>query len=348
MRRRKKQFQINDLSFIEFDKTISDPKNITKYDNGEITTLLSRFRRCLMKVENGEAFIRYLDNNNSNYYEDGSPAILTGADGDVMVYFPEYWYKYEKVDANKFRYYISLSEIEDGIHLEASLLGAYESYLTEYNTQYSRSGVVSTGNASSGSFVNSIAFIDGYDVMDYNHHCTIAMMFYAKYLTRDSQSVLGTGINSYSLQNGSTNHLGNRDTDNATSTYVNFLGIEAAFGGKLEFLFGSGVYEGWEWKISFPERSVYSAARSDGWIKSMQFEEGPYFDMIPTAVGGSNSTYYCDYYTQGNSSYMPMRSYSGSDRRGGLAFINASTYVNSNYAPDRTCRLAFKGNIHVI
>ena len=37
----------------------------------------------------------------------GSPADLTGQEGDVMVVFLEFWYKWYKVDDNKFLYQIS-------------------------------------------------------------------------------------------------------------------------------------------------------------------------------------------------------------------------------------------------
>ena len=50
--------------------------------------LLSKFRRCLCKKKaDNEVTICYLDDSNSNYYQDGSSAVLTGEEGDVMVYF---------------------------------------------------------------------------------------------------------------------------------------------------------------------------------------------------------------------------------------------------------------------
>lgn len=40
----------------------------------------------------GEVFVCRLDDNDSNFYLDGSPADLTGQEGDVMVVFLEFWY----------------------------------------------------------------------------------------------------------------------------------------------------------------------------------------------------------------------------------------------------------------
>lgn len=39
----------------------------------------------------GEVFVCRLDDNDSNFYLDGSPADLTGQEGDVMVVFLEFW-----------------------------------------------------------------------------------------------------------------------------------------------------------------------------------------------------------------------------------------------------------------
>lgn len=67
-------------SGIVFDKSVSDPANITgDINSGVIATILSKFRRCLCKkTAGGEVTIAYLKNDNSNYYEDGTTAKLDG------------------------------------------------------------------------------------------------------------------------------------------------------------------------------------------------------------------------------------------------------------------------------
>lgn len=49
-----------------------------------------------------EVFVCRLKDSDSNLYLDGSPAVLTGPEGDVMVVFLEFWYKWYKVDDNRF------------------------------------------------------------------------------------------------------------------------------------------------------------------------------------------------------------------------------------------------------
>lgn len=77
----------------------------------------------------GEVFVCRLDDNDSNFYLDGSPADLTGQEGDVMVVFLEFWYKWYKVDDNKFLYHFADHNIDGTyIHVPQSLVGAYKGF----------------------------------------------------------------------------------------------------------------------------------------------------------------------------------------------------------------------------
>lgn len=85
----------------------SNLDNHTGYDydadfepSGHVATILSRRHRCMAKKTGAkECTIFPLHAKNSNYYADAelysaaTPAILTGAEGDVMVYEPHFWYK---------------------------------------------------------------------------------------------------------------------------------------------------------------------------------------------------------------------------------------------------------------
>lgn len=79
-----------------FDKSVSDPANITISEDFDFLYRLitSGFYRVLCKsaMGGGEVFVCRLDDNDSNFYLDGSPADLTGQEGDVMVVFLEFWY----------------------------------------------------------------------------------------------------------------------------------------------------------------------------------------------------------------------------------------------------------------
>lgn len=322
---------------IVFDKSKSDPQNITgEINSGVIATILSKFRRCLCKkTAEGEVSIAYLRDDNSNYYEDGTAAKLDGTEGDVMVDFPEFYYKWESVDSNKFRYRFAEYNVDGTFkHVPRSLVGAYKGYMTS-NKLYSRSGVRPTVSQSTTSFDNfANARGQGYQRIDFQQHCVIAFMLYAKYGNRNLQAVLGTGgavSGSSATMTGTSNSTGITDTKNETSKYVCGLGLEGVLGGIYEWVKGVEINNR-VWKITDPDGSIrnVNAGTSDGWITNVAAENGPFFDMVPTNVGGSETTHYSDYYYQNSGGPLVLaRSYSDSATSGGVAFANADSGASS-------------------
>jgi hypothetical protein len=336
---------------IVFDKSKSDSQNITgEINSGVIKTILSKFRRCLCKkTKDGEVTIAYLRDDNSNFYETGETAKLDGTEGDVMVDFPEFYYKWEKVDNNKFRYRFAEYNVDGSFkHVPRSLVGAYKGYMTS-NKLYSRSGVTPTTNKSTNDFEGcATARGKGYQRIDFQQHCVIAFMLYAKYGNRNLQAVLGAGGATYSpaTTTGSSNATGIADTKNETSKYVCGLGIEGVFGGIYEWVKGVEI-NNHVWKITDPDGSTrnVNAGTTDGWITNVAAENGPFFDMVPTAVGGSETTHYSDhYYESTGGPFVLARSYRGSYTNGGVAYASASDGASSTYSICGS-RLAFRGVI---
>ena len=336
---------------IVFDKSKSDPENITgEINSGVLATILSKFRRCLCKkTAEGKVAIAYLNNSNSNQYEDGTTAKLDGTEGDVMVDFPEFYYKWESVDGNKFRYRFAEYNVDGTFkHVPRSLVGAYKAYQTG-SKLYSRSGVTPTTNVSSSQFdTYAAARGQGYQRIDFQQHCVIAFMLYAKYGTRNLQAVLGIGGATYSpaTTTGTSNATGNADTQNETSKYVCGLGLEGVFGGIFEWVKGVSINNR-VWTITDPDGSSrqVNAGTTDGWITNVTAENGPFFDMVPTNVGGSDSTHYSDYYYQSSGSALVLaRSSYDSDPHGGVAYadaVNDASDSDTHYGS----RLAFRGVI---
>lgn len=343
--------KIVDASIV-FDKSVSDPENITgDINSGVIATILSKFRRCLCKkTAEGKVAIAYLKNDNSNQYEDGTAAKLDGTEGDVMVDFPEFYYKWESVDSNKFRYRFAEYNVDGTFkHVPRSLVGAYKGYMTS-NKLYSRSGVHPTVSKSSNDFDGyASARGQGYQRIDFQQHCVIAFMLYAKYGNRNLQAVLGAGgaiSGSSATTTGTSNSTGNADTQNETSKYACGLGLEGVFGGIYEWVKGVEINNR-VWTITDPEGGTrqVNAGTSDGWITHVAAENGPYFDMVPTEVGGSETTHYSDYYWQTSGGPLVLaRSYFGSSANGGVAYAYAN-YVASYTYSYYGSRLAFRGVI---
>lgn len=334
-------------SYIEFDNSISDSYNITKVDEGNaIANLLAQFRRAIATYDDQSSTMNIS-------YLDGSESDEDIAGKDIMVYMPEYWYKYVKVDEDKFRYYISESEIEDGIHVTESLVGAYKGYV-ENNELYSRSGVTPTVSKSYASFYSYARERgEGFQMIDYEQHCTIALMLYAKYCDRDIQNCINGGnATSPTTETGTSNSLLNTDTSyESYCIYVNGLGIEGVFGGSYEFVEDVSISNSYEWTISNIDGSsrTIQAASSDGWITSLSAESGDYFDIVPTTVDNSldpTSQYYCDYYAVANNSGSSClrRSFTGLTSNGGVASTDTKLTASEGDA-NTTTRLAFRGTI---
>lgn len=336
-----------------FDKSVSDPANITISEDSDFLNRLitSGFYRVLCKsaMGGGEVFVCRLKDNDSNFYLDGSPAVLTGEEGDVMVVFLEFWYKWYKVDDNRFLYHFADHDIDGTyIHVPQSLVGAYKGYVSS-NRLYSWSDVTPTTNVSLSDFRSyAKARGTGYQVIDFQQHCVIAMMLYAKYKTRNLQGVLGPGgaTSGPASTTGSSNATGGVDTKNESSKYVCGLGLEGVFGGICEWVEGVEINNR-VWKITDPDGSTrnVNAGTSSGWIRNIAAENGPFFDMVPTQVGGNDSKYYSDrYYQTSSNSLVLARSCYDSITYGGVAYAGAGRDASSQDLSYGS-RLAFRGII---
>ena len=113
-----------EFTMIEFDDSVEASNNISNLDNNtgykfgntyqpsyHINKILSERHRVLgKKTALGEMTICQLHDKDSRYYADNAeklkatPAVLSGADGDVFVYEPHYWYKGINDNLNKKKY----------------------------------------------------------------------------------------------------------------------------------------------------------------------------------------------------------------------------------------------------
>ncbi len=336
---------------IVFDRRISDPANITGHGEGAILDILAKMRRCLCKkTAEGEVAISYLDNANSNLYADGTASVLTGTQGDVMVYKPAFYYKYEAVDDYQFAYLIAEQGDGTWVYSPASLIGAYKSY-NSGSKLYSRSGVAPTGSISqTNSIVYGRARGTGYSLIDYEQHCMIALLFYAKYGTRDSQAVLGAGAATYTTVNGSTNSRGNADTVGATSGHASFAGIEGVHGGTTEWVSGINI-NNYVWTATDPDgtqRQIGTAPSSSGvYIGEIAAASGPYFDLMPISMGESSSTRYTDSYTSSTGARVLARSGPDIDMGSGVSYTLARWSSSVTFSGSSS-RLAFRGIINEV
>ena len=362
--------------WVQFDETTSTTTLERGGNLDIITNLTSKFKRCLaLPQDDGSAAIAYLNSTDSNKWEDGSTVNRTGAYHYVyyMVHFPKYYYRTELVSIGKFKLYISDRKLTDSYKEEREcLIGVFEAYNTDGKLT-SRPDTTSTGNQTIETFFNQ-AQTNGlnWGLIDYRAHKTIANLFCAKYgntnISTDNSSIpCSGGTRSWDGSTGATVSLGNRDGKSSKSS--NFLGLEDCYYGKYEFVQGINIIDR-QWivydgglKVNtdlsgltsagytnvrqiVASSSSNTAASSSNWITGIA--HGEYADIMPTYVsGGSDTTYYADYYYQNTGNRVLLRSgVSGNGSVCGV-FCSHAGYGSSYSASGIGSRLGFYGNIVV-
>lgn len=371
--------QINEEThamWVQFDETTSTTTLERGGNLDIITNLTSKFKRCLaLPQDDGSAAIAYLNSTDSNKWEDGSTVNRTGAYHYVyyMVHFPKYYYRTELVSTGKFKLYISDRKLTDSYKEEREcLIGVFEAHNTDGKLT-SRPNTTSTGNQTIETFFNQ-AQTNGsnWELIDYRAHKTIANLFCAKYgntniSTNNSSIPCSGGTRSWDSSTGNTVSLGNRDGKFSKSS--NFLGLEDCYYGKYEFVQGINiinrqwiVYDG-GLKVNTDlsgltsagytnvrqiaaSSSSNTAASSSGWITGIA--HGEYADIMPTYIsGGSDTTYYADYYYQSVNNRILLRSGHSDDGSFCGVFCSNAVRASSVSHSGISSRLGFYGNIVV-
>lgn len=369
----------------ENDENNSSTTCATGGNRNVIESLRSKFKRCIAKPYGDDAaLISYCNEENSANWPDGSAInIVFARKENRMVHFPKYYHKTVERSPGIWRTYISEQQIDsDYIEEPEMLLGTFEAYTNTDGTLLSAWGVTSTASQTMATFVSQ-AKSNGplWGIGDYRSHATIARMFCAYYKTTNistSNSAIpcsgGTKRYNYGIT-GATITLGNRDgkkaTTSDTSYYsTNFLGLEDCYYSKWEFVQGINILKG-KYVVydggSFPDKDVAKLEAAgatnirvvgyepnpaateaySGWTKAIA--QGKYGDVVPTAHGGSETTYYSDYsWFNPTANRIFLRSgYSGDGSRCGVFMAYAGDASSSSWT-DVGARLAFYGKIVVV
>ena len=371
----------------ENDENNSSTTCATGGNRNVIESLRSKFKRCIAKPYGDDAaLISYLNETNSNKWPDGTGATYNHVKKEsLMVHFPKYYHKTIERSPGIWRTYISEQQIDsDYIEEPELLLGAFEGIISDDNggALTSSGSSISTASKTIAQFV-AAAKVNGsmYGIGDYRSHATIARMFCAYYKTTNistSNSAIpcsgGTKRYNYGWTGG-TKALGNRDgkaaVNNDTGYYsTNFLGLEDCYYSKWEFVQGINILKG-KYVVydggSFPDKDVAeleaagatnirvvgyepNPAATDaynGWTKAIA--QGKYGDVVPTAHGGSETTYYSDYSwfnTTANRIFLRSGDSDNGSRCG--VFLARADHASSGSWSSIGARLAFYGKIVVV
>lgn len=369
----------------ENNENASSTTCLTGGNRNVIESLRSKFKRCIAKPYGDDAaLISYCNEENSANWPDGSAIdVDLSRKENRMVYFPKYYHKTVERSPGIWRTYISEQQIDsDYIEEPEMLLSTFEAYTNTDGTLMSVWGVASTASQTMATFVSQ-AKSNGplWSIGDYRSHATIARMFCAYYKTTNistSNSAIpcsgGTKRYNYGIT-GATITLGNRDgkkaTTNDTSYYsTNFLGLEDCYYSKWEFVQGINILKG-KYVVydggSFPDKDVAeleaagatnirvigyepdpaATAAYNGWIKAVA--QGKYGDVVPTAHGGSETTYYSDYsWFNPTGNRIFLRSGGSADGSRCGVFVADANTASSNSWTGLGARLAFYGKIVVV
>lgn len=371
----------------ENNENASSTTCLTGGNRNVIESLRSKFKRCIAKPYGDDAaLISYLNETDSNKWPDGTGATYeTVRKESLMVHFPKYYHKTIEISPGIWRTYISEQQIDnDYIEEPELLLGTFEGIISDENggALTSTGSSISAASKTIAQFV-AAAKVNGsmYGIGDYRSHATIARMFCAYYKTTNistSNSAIpcsgGTKRYNYGWTGG-TKALGNRDgkaaVNNDTGYYsTNFLGIEDCYYSKWEFVQGINILKG-KYVVydggSFPDKDVAeleaagatnirvvgyepNPAATDGyngWTKAIA--QGKYGDVVPTAHGGSETTYYSDYSwfnPTGNRIFLRSGASDSGSRCG--VFVAVADSASSRSWTSVGARLAFYGKIVVV
>ena len=370
----------------ENNENASSTTCLTGGNRNVIESLRSKFKRCIAKPYGDDAaLISYLNEIDSNKWPDGTGATYeTVRKESLMVHFPKYYHKTIEISPGIWRTYISEQQIDnDYIEEPELLLGTFEGIISDENggALTSTGSSISTASKTMAQFV-AAAKVNGsmYGIGDYRSHATIARMFCAYYKTTNistSNSAIpcsgGTKRYNYGWTGG-TKALGNRDgkaaVNNDAGYYsTNFLGLEDCYYSKWEFVQGINILKG-KYVVydggSFPDKDVAeleaagatnirvvgyepnpaATAAYNGWTKAVA--QGKYGDVVPTAHGGSETTYYSDYsWFNPTANRIFLRS--GLSDDGSQCGVFVATALASSYSWTIVgARLAFYGKIVVV
>ena len=371
----------------ENNENASSTTCLTGGNRNVIESLRSKFKRCIAKPYGDDAaLISYLNEIDSNKWPDGTGATYeTVRKESLMVHFPKYYHKTIERSPGIWRTYISEQQIDnDYIEEPELLLGTFEGIISDENggALTSTGSSISTASKTMAQFV-AAAKVNGsmYGIGDYRSHATIARMFCAYYKTTNistSNSAIpcsgGTKRYNYGWTGG-TKALGNRDgkaaVNNDAGYYsTNFLGLEDCYYSKWEFVQGINILKG-KYVVydggSFPDKDVAELEAAgatnirvvgyepnpaategyNGWTKAVA--QGKYGDVVPTAHGGSETTYYSDYsWFNPTANRIFLRS--GCSAYGSQCgvFMAYASNASSKSWTDFGARLAFYGKIVVV
>lgn len=318
----------------------------------------------MLRVVSGKVYAAKLSPANWNYFADGSK-VDDVAKYECMVHVPPCYFKAQ----DKTMQFGGLSPLAGGHAFDSpEWVGAYEGYIAD-GALHSRPDVSpSHSNTMSGFWNYAQGLGTQWGLANYGFHCLINALFQASFGNLNSQSVVGAGGQTSSWEAwrnvpmGLTRSLGDatgsvlyNDSTLGNQYPTKLFGFEDLWGKLWEFRPGIRFYysNSQRYAVIYGGNQVSNTATGreiaipllnagGGYVTKMTL--GEYWDMIPTAVGGGDSTYYCDGYWDASGGELLLVGGSADDgSRCGVAY----SYSDGGFSSSGSsvgARLAFYGD----
>ena len=322
----------------------------------------------MMKPVGGVVYAAKLDAGNWDYFADGSK-VDDAAKYETMGRVPDCHFKAE----GKTMQFGGLFPIAGGHKFDSpNWVGAYEMFVDSSGVGHSRPGVAPSHSKTMKDFWNcSQKLGSNFGLANYGFQCLIEALYQVSFGNLNSQAVIGSGFQSssweacrdvpmgqcISLGDGSGNVLYN-DATLGNQYPVKLFGFEDLWCRLWEFRPGIRFYMDGDTRYAV----VYSGNQVSNTANGRKFTIptsgggefitrktlGAYWDAFPQAVGGGDTTYYCDGFwasTSGELLYVGGRAYFGS--LCGLSFADSYDGFSGSGA-FIGARLAFYGNPTIV
>ena len=322
----------------------------------------------MMKPVGGVVYAAKLDPSNWDYFADGTK-VDDAAKYDTMVRVPDCHFKAE----GKTMQFGGLFPIAGGHKFDSpNWVGAYEMFVDSSGVGHSRPGVAPSHSKTMTEFWNCAQKLgSNFGLANYGFQCLIEALFQVSFGNLNSQAVIGPGFQSssweacrdvpmgqcISLGDGSGKVLYN-DATIGNQYPVKLFGFEDLWGKLWEFRPGIRFYMdgSTRYAVVYSGNQVSNTANGRKFtIPSSASGEyitrktlGEHWDAFPQAVGGSDSTYYCDgFWAATSGELLDVGGNANNGSQCGLSYA-FSIHGFSNSWTNLVARLAFYGNPTIV
>ena len=322
----------------------------------------------MMKSVGGVVYAAKLDPSNWDYFADGTK-VDDAAKYDTMVRVPDCHFKAE----GKTMQFGGLFPIAGGHKFDSpNWVGAYEMFVDSSGVGHSRPGVAPSHSKTMTEFWNCAQKLgSNFGLANYGFQCLIEALFQVSFGNLNSQAVIGSGFQSssweacrdvpmgkcISLGDGSGKVLYN-DATIGNQYPVKLFGFEDLWGKLWEFRPGIRFYMdgSTRYAVVYSGNQVSNTANGRKFtIPSSASGEyitrktlGEHWDAFPQAVGGSDSTYYCDGFWAATSGELLLVGGRADDwSLCGLSYATSADGFSVSW-PVFGARLAFYGNPTIV